>query len=159
MTTHAETGPIFLPICLNIAKGPITVIGGGRVAKQKLATLIQYTMNIRVAAKNILPEIRSMDLECLEQEYASEHLSGAMLVFACTNDSAVNHRIATDARARRIPVCVADDPAFCDFVSPAIYKREEMSVAVSSNAKDVRASVAWRNRIREIFENDPFKGD
>ncbi len=159
MKTDGDSDRVFLPVCLNIGSRKIAMVGGGRVAWQKLSTLIQYTGNIRICAPRILPEILHLGLECLEQKYAPSLLAGAVLVFACTDKRELNRRIALDARRLGIPVCTADDPAFCDFVSPAIYKRRNMSVAISSNAKNVCASVAWRNRIRELIENDSSKWD
>jgi precorrin-2 dehydrogenase / sirohydrochlorin ferrochelatase len=142
----------FLPICLNIENARIVVIGGGSVAEQKLKTLLLYTNNIIVCAPEISQSIQILPVTILKQPYKEDVLAGARIVYACTNIRNINRQIILDARRRQILACAADDPEACDFVSPAIYKKEHMSVAVSSNAQDVRRSVAWRNRIAEVFE-------
>jgi uroporphyrin-III C-methyltransferase/precorrin-2 dehydrogenase/sirohydrochlorin ferrochelatase len=143
----------FLPICLDVSKGCLVVVGGGQVARQKLITLTQYSGNIVVCAPRIIPEIRNLRVRCLTKPYSSDVLEGAVLVYACTDDRKVNRRVGRDARALGIPVCVADDPAVCDFVSPAVFKQGPMSVAVSSNAQNPPQSVAWRNEIRRLFSD------
>ena len=122
------------------------------MAAQKVRTLLQYTSDIRVAALQIGEDVRRLPVEAVERPYAPDLLEGMGLVYACTDDRELNRRIATEARGRGIPANAADDPAFCDFTSPAIYRRGNMSVAVSSNAQDVRRAVAWRNAIRRLDE-------
>jgi precorrin-2 dehydrogenase/sirohydrochlorin ferrochelatase len=143
----------FLPVCLNMENAAIVVVGGGTVAEQKIKPILQYTHNITVCAPEILPSIQALPVAILSQSYTEAVLTGARMVYACTNDRNINRQIALDARRLRILVCVADDPEFCDFISPAIYKKDHMSVAVSSNAQDVKRSVAWRNRIAELLSS------
>jgi precorrin-2 dehydrogenase / sirohydrochlorin ferrochelatase len=75
-------------------------------------------------------------------------------VFACTGDGDLNRRVVSDARRLGILVGAADDPEYCDFISPAIFRKGYMSVAVSSNARNVKKSIAWRDRIEELFLNE-----
>jgi siroheme synthase-like protein len=145
----------FLPICLNIENARIVVVGGGKAAEQKLKTLLLYTHNIVVCAPEIRQSIQALPVTLIEKRYEEGVLEGARMVYACTDDRDINRKIAADANQRHILVCVADDPEFCDFISPAIYKKDSISVAVSSNAQDVKRSVAWRNRIAEQFKSEP----
>lgn len=144
----------FLPVCLNIENAKIAVIGGGKAAEQKLKTLLLYTDNIIVCAPEINDAIRAMPVTCLQRPYEEGVLEGIRIVYACTDRKHVNRQIATDARRLNIWICAADDPEVCDFISAAIFKKGNMSVAVSSNAREVKRSVAWRNRIAEIFKDD-----
>ncbi len=142
----------FLPICFNIENADILMVGGGKVAQHKLAALRLYTERITICAPEIHPEIRSSGLNLMEQAYRPEVLSGFTLVYACTNNAQLNHQVARDARTRGILVNIADDPERCDFVSPAIFKQGAMSVAVSSDATDVKLAIAWRDKIRDLLE-------
>jgi siroheme synthase (precorrin-2 oxidase/ferrochelatase) len=51
-------------------------------------------------------------------------------------------------------VNVVDNPALSSFISPAVFCREGMTVAVSSHGRDVKKAVKWRDRIGELFNND-----
>ena len=42
----------------------------------------------------------------------------------------------------------------CDFVTPAIFKKDYVSVAVTSNAQSVMKSIEVRNKIKNFLEND-----
>ena len=144
----------FLPICLDIENAAIVVVGGGKVAEQKIKPLLQYTHSITVYAPETLAAIEALPVTIVKQSYTKAALAGTRLVYACTNDRNINRQIALDAKQLQILVCVADDPGWCDFISPAIFKKAHMSVAVSSNAEDVKRSVAWRNRIAEALSGE-----
>jgi precorrin-2 dehydrogenase/sirohydrochlorin ferrochelatase len=148
----------FLPICLHLRDARIVVVGGGRVAEQKLRTLLQFTRMITVVAPRVCAAIHAAGVTVQTTAYEPACLDGATLVYACTNDAAVNARVCADAHARGQLVCVADAPALCDFVSPAVVTHDGMVVAVSSHARQVRRAVAWRDRIKELLDDDQFDG-
>ena len=141
----------FMPVCLNVADSRIVIIGGGKVALQKLQTIILFSDKISVYAGTILDEIKKLNVSCHEKEYISEYIEGAMLVYACTDDAALNRRILDDCRKNGTPANIADAPNLCDFISPALFKNGNMSVAVSSNGDDAKKSVAWRNMLRRFL--------
>ncbi len=145
----------FLPICINVANVRILVVGGGRVAAQKLNTLIKYSRQITVCAPEICKEIKEMNLRLVEKPYAPEILEGHLLVYACTNNRQLNRKIGQQARQNGALVNVADDPAYCDFISPAVFKKGDFSAAFSSNARDVKKSIRWRNKFKKMFEEQP----
>ncbi|MFA5928600.1 MAG: bifunctional precorrin-2 dehydrogenase/sirohydrochlorin ferrochelatase [Candidatus Margulisiibacteriota bacterium] len=140
----------FLPVGLNLSRKKILIVGGGRTALQKIKMLGQFTNNILVVAPSILPEVGAL-VKCKLDRYNKKYLPKSGLVYACTNDKVINARIKREANARHLLVNVVDDPALCDFISPAIHKAEEMTVAVSSDGKNVKKSVAWRDKIAEIL--------
>jgi precorrin-2 dehydrogenase/sirohydrochlorin ferrochelatase len=144
----------FMPLCIDVSQGRIVVIGGGIVALQKLRTIITYARNVFVYAKDILPDIISLPVTCTKAMYDSNQISEALLVYACTDDRGLNRRISEDGRRIGTLVNTADDQDNCDIISPAIFRHEEMSVAVSSNGHCPKRSVNWRNAIREFALND-----
>jgi siroheme synthase-like protein len=145
----------FLPVALNLAHRNILFVGGGSVACHKYASLRRYGLPVTVAAPRICDELRrDSRVTCIQTPFSPRLLDSFSLVYACTNDSVVNREVHRHCKQRHILVNVADNPALCDFVSPAIYKNDHMSVAVSSNARDVRKAIAWRDRIRNLFESD-----
>ena len=144
---YTDKNMMFLPISLNITDKEILIIGGGKVAYHKIQLLLPYSNNIRIIAKEVIQEIRDLDLRFIEKEYEKSDLNDAFLVYACTDIKTLNQEIYKDAHEQKILVNVVDNPPLCDFVSPAIYKKDHMTVAVGSNAQDVHASIRWRNKI------------
>lgn len=131
------------------------MIGGGKVAAHKLSTLLKFTTNVTILAPVINDEIiNDKRLNVNIKSYERNDLSNFNIVYACTNDRKVNAVIKKDANDLGLLVNVADDPELCDFISPAIYKDNNITVAVGSNARDVKKAINIRNRIKILLEND-----
>jgi siroheme synthase-like protein len=146
---------VFLPVLINITDKKILIIGGGKVAVHKLSTLLKFTDDITILAPDIIEEIgNDSRLTLLIKHYEKEDLFNFHIVYACTNDKTVNATIKKDANSLGLLVNVADDPELCDFVSPAIYKDNYITVAVGSNAQDVKKAIQIKNRIKKILEDD-----
>lgn len=143
-----------MPIAINIRNKRILLIGGGKVALHKIASLKQYEAELHVLAIDVCEEIKKQSVWYTEKAYERNDLTGAYLVYACTNIKSLNEQIYGDCQGLDILVNVVDNPLLCDFVSPAIYKKDYLSVAVSSNARDVYKSIEVRDKIKTILEDD-----
>jgi siroheme synthase-like protein len=141
----------FLPIFMDVSRCRVLVIGGGTVAEQKLNYLLKFTKKISVLSRAFNDGVLSLGVECIRADYASQHLQGAGLVYACTNNRATNKKIKLDAEKLKIPVNVVDDPALCDFITPAVHASHNFCVAVSTFGKSPSGAVKIRNKIRDYL--------
>jgi siroheme synthase-like protein len=147
----------FLPISINITNKKIVIIGGGKVAFHKAAILSRFTSEATVIAPEFHSEFETLPFQLIHKEYEAEDLTGAFLVYICTGNEILNATIKTDCSTRGILASVCDNPLLCDFISPAIHKEENMTIAVSSNAQNVRLSIDVRNQIRDLAEKKILK--
>jgi precorrin-2 dehydrogenase / sirohydrochlorin ferrochelatase len=154
MLTNRNFEKTFMPIAIDVKGKKILLVGGGRIAYHKILSLLQYTQNIHVVALEVSEQIKSSGIAYQEKAYDPHDLNGSILVYACTNIGELNQQILNDAHKSGILVNVVDNPGKCDFVSPAIYKKDYLSIAVTSNAQDVYESIQLRNHIKSFLEND-----
>lgn len=143
-----------MPIAIDVKGKKVLLVGGGRIAFHKIQSLRQYADNIQVVALDVIDTIKNEGIQYLEKAYEPSDLVGSTLVYACTNNRELNEQVLKDAHRLGILVNVVDNPSHCDFVSPAIYRKDYLSVAVTSNAQDVYQSIELRNRIKLFLEND-----
>jgi siroheme synthase-like protein len=143
---------MFLPVCLNITDKPVVLIGGGRTAYHKATVLCRFTQKATVISPVFHEGFEQLPFRLVRKSYERSDLEGAFLVYICTEQPELNVAIKADCAALGILANVCDHPSLCDFVSPAIYKEGNVAIAVSSNATDVRQSIALRNRIRALVE-------
>ena len=123
------------PLFLDLAGRCVVVVGGGAVAARKVDKLLAAGARVRVVAPQIGPGIesrRNAKLEVVREEFAPSHVTGAALVFACTNDPVVNWAVARAARAAGAWANRADDPDDCDFTVPAVSEHGPIRLAVST---------------------------
>jgi len=129
----------YLPITISVVNRRCLVVGGGAVALRKVETLLEYETKITVIAPKPEPKIEyhaeKGRIELIKREYASPEASGYGLVIAASNDGFVNKEVYNDAVAARVPVNVVDNPGLCDFIFPAVTKRDCLTVAVSTDGQ------------------------
>jgi len=145
---------MFLPINIRIDDKKILFIGGGKIAMHKILTVEKYTSNITILSPDIHDELKGKGFTEMYKEYETSDLEGFFLVYACTNNIEVNRRIKYDAETYGILVNVVDNRELSDFISPAVFKQDEMTVAISSNGQNVKKSVEWRDKIKAILQNN-----
>lgn len=143
----------YLPITIKIVSTNILIVGGGKVATHKAQILARFTDKATVIAPEISEELRALPFRIIAKEFEPIDLDGIDLLFVCTGNHELNHEIKRLAAQRHILTSVCDDPAECDFISPAIYRDENLTIAVGSDSRDVKRSIRVRNRIQELIEN------
>lgn len=147
----------FLPVSVNITKKKILLVGGGRVALHKAAILSRFTDRVAAVATDFHPGFAALPLERVQKKYAPDDLTGASLVYICTENEALNREVKDECSRRGLPASVCDNPALCDFISPAVYKNGNITIAVSSNGQNVRQSIDIRNQIQKLVEQEVVK--
>lgn len=143
----------YLPIAIDISDSKILIIGGGQSALKKIRILQRSGANIEVVAENIIDEVYASGVIYRQKRYEKSDLNGYLMLYSCTNNETLDKQIAEDGREAGVLVNVHDNPALCQFVSPAIYRDGNISVAVSSNAENVYEAIRVRNLIQEYLEN------
>lgn len=125
-----------LPIFMRIKGRRCAVIGGGEVAARKVTMLLKAGADVLVVSPELHHELAAMrDSGQILHEAATfraEHLEGACLVVAATDDETVNRAVFAEASARTLPVNVVDCPELCTFTMPSIVERYPLTIAISS---------------------------
>lgn len=146
----------YYPINLNITGKLCVVIGGGSVAERKVKNLLLCGARVGVVSPDLTGLLskwaRQGKVDYIRSEYRAGHLNDAFLVYAATSDRKVNARIARDAARRRLLVNVADSPTESTFILPAVMRRREISIAVSTNGLSPAKSVRIRDRLKTLMD-------
>jgi precorrin-2 dehydrogenase / sirohydrochlorin ferrochelatase len=130
--------------CLDLRGRDCLVVGGGRVATEKVRGLLDCGANVTVVAPAVDEELRALAVRLVERAFSRSDVVGRFLVVAATNDRSVNADVSSVARERETLCNVADDPELCSFILPAIVRRDPIVVGVSTGG----ASPALAQRIR-----------
>lgn len=147
----------YYPFYMKIDNRKWLIVGGGAVAAGRFSRLLEFTDNITVLAPEISSEIINKakgSVRLLRSEYASHFLKDADICLAATSDHELNRQIALDCRAENILVNASDDPEFCDFIFPAVLKKGNLTVSVSTGGSSPRFASLLRDRISDIIPDD-----
>jgi uroporphyrin-III C-methyltransferase/precorrin-2 dehydrogenase/sirohydrochlorin ferrochelatase len=142
----------FLPIFANVRNKLCLVVGGGSVAARKAGVLLEAGAKVRVVAPEIDEELKLEEgVEAVVARFAPQHLDGAVLAIAATDDREVNKQVSELAQARNIPVNVVDDSELCTFIMPAILDRSPLMVAFSSGGASPVLTRMMRGKLETVI--------
>jgi hydroxymethylbilane synthase len=124
------------PIVLALRDRRTVVVGGGAVAERKVHGLREAQAEVVVIAPELTPALRDLaaagELTWQARAFAPGDAAGALLVFAATDDPAVNAAVVADARAHGALVNDAGEAERGDFRTPAVHRSGPLTVSVDS---------------------------
>jgi precorrin-2 dehydrogenase/sirohydrochlorin ferrochelatase len=130
------------------------VIGGGNVAFRKIIGLLDAGASITFISPKAITKLdeltRIQKLEWLKRPYQEGDLEGAFLVVAATDDPIVNQTVWEEAQREGCLVNVVDDPAHSNFIVPALVRRGDLTIAISTGG----TSPALARRLREKLDTE-----
>jgi uroporphyrin-III C-methyltransferase / precorrin-2 dehydrogenase / sirohydrochlorin ferrochelatase len=140
------------PIFLDLDGQPVVVIGGGTVAERKIETLLDSGARVTVVSPEVTARIATRSEEgrvtLRPRRYQAGDLRGFRLAYAATSDPDVNLAVRREALDSAIWLNAIDQPDLCDFITPAIVRRGDLTIAVSTNGR----CPALARRLREDLE-------
>lgn len=147
-----------LPLNIDVRGMTVLVVGGGAVAGRKIIALLAAGAIVRVVAPELTSEITrlaaagavSLKSGC----YEPRDLHDAFLAIAATNDPEANRRIAADARQRGMLVTVTGEPESGNCTFPALLRRGNLEVSVSTNGTCPGFSAIVRDTIADIIGDE-----
>lgn len=151
--TYGETEMPTLALNVRMPGKLAVVIGGGTVALRKVRTLLTAGAPVRVVSLEICPEIEALkaggNITVRLGSYIVSDLDGAFLVIAATGSAKVNELVCNDARESGVLVNVVDNPPAGDCTFPAILRRGDLEIAVSTGGSCPTFAVDVRDIIAE----------
>ncbi len=139
----------YYPVFFDLRGRSVLVIGGGRLALEKVNGLLAADASVTVVAQTLNDELKKLledgRVEHLARAYQTGDMQGRALVMAATGDPSGNPALQADARAIGVPLNAADDPDNCDFILPAVVRKPPLTLAISTGG----GSPAMARRVRE----------
>ncbi|HXE15660.1 MAG TPA: NAD(P)-dependent oxidoreductase [Stellaceae bacterium] len=127
-----------LPITLNPAKIAILLIGDGPAADRRAAMLGDAGIReIRRLAPGSIPEAADLD--------------GVRLVFIADRHAPDSDAIAARSRAAGALVHIEDDPARSDLHMPAVLRRGDLAIAISTGGASPALAARLKRALAELF--------
>ena len=146
------------PVFFDLTRRPCVVIGGGPVAERKVAGLVEAGATVTVISPRLTARLgRWADdgaIQYVARPYRAGDLAGFFLAFVTTGNPAVDAAVFADGRAAGVLVNSADDPTHCDFFLPALIRRGDLAVAVSTGGTSPALARAVREELQSLVGED-----
>ena len=142
----------YYPVYLDLENRQCVVIGGNDEALRKVKGLLDSLALVTVIAPELDPQLFEMvenkTISWKARNYQAGDLHGAFLaIVADTSDTQTNLQVTAEANEQNAVLNVMDVTHMCSFIAPAIARRGDVTLAISSGG----ASPALTRKFREIL--------
>ena len=145
---------MFYPLLIDLTGRRVLIVGGGPVAERKLDSLVEAGASVVVVSPEVTRAIRDRGnggrIEVRERDFVEADLDGMDLAVSATGDAAVQRRVADAARSKRVWVNTVDEPALCDFIVPAVLRRGDVLIAISTSGKSPSLAAELRRKLENV---------
>src|SRR5713226_3719081 len=131
------------------------VVGAGKVGEPKIGGLIDTGARIHVVAVAASDQVREwadagkIDLEL--RAFSSADLDGKFLAVVATASHSLNERVYLEAQQRGVLCNVVDVPEYCDFFYPAVVRRGDLQIAISTAGQSPSLAPKLRQQLERQF--------
>jgi precorrin-2 dehydrogenase / sirohydrochlorin ferrochelatase len=143
------------PMFLKLAGKQCLVVGAGRVGEPKIGGLLESGARIRVIALDATPTVREWaragKLELELRAFSADDLEGVFLAVVATNSRHLNELIYDEAQKRGVLSNVVDVPDLCDFFYPAVVRRGDLQIAISTAGQSPSLAQKIRQQLEKQF--------
>jgi len=143
------------PMFLKLKGRQCLVVGAGKIGEPKIGGLLETSARIRVVALDASPAVREWaragKIELELRAFSAEDLDGAFLAVVATNSRSLNERVYHAAQRRGVLCNVVDVPDLCDFFYPAIVRRGDLQIAVSTSGRSPSLAQKIRQQLEKQF--------
>jgi precorrin-2 dehydrogenase/sirohydrochlorin ferrochelatase len=144
------------PMFLKLEGKRCLVVGAGQVGEPKIAGLIDTGASIHVIALEASAAVGEWEttgkIKLELRAFVPEDLDGAFLAVIATASSALNKNIYQQAQRRGVLCNVVDVPELCDFYYPAVVRRGDLQIAVSTSGQSPSLAQKIRQQLERQFD-------
>src|SRR5688572_15231447 len=142
----------YYPVYLQLHEQPCTVIGGGKIAEGKVDGLLAGGARVKVISPDLTPHLQDLvtqnKIEYIAREYQHGDLSGAFMVICGTDKAEINRQVWEEGSANRQLVNVVDDTPRCNFIAPAILRKGDLTIAISTAGRAPAIAVRLKEQLQ-----------
>jgi len=140
---------------MKLAGKQCLVVGAGKVGEPKISGLIDTGASVHVVAIAASGQVREWaDAGKIELElraFTAGDLDSKFLAVAATASESLNKLIYREAQRRGVLCNVVDVPEYCDFFYPAVVRRGDLQIAISTAGQSPSLAQKIRLQLERQF--------
>ena len=143
------------PIFLGLDGQMVVVVGGGTIGERKVDSLLESGARVTLISPEVTERLAERAdagaIALHRRAYRRGDLAGCRLAYAATPDPDVNRAVRDEAQALGIWFNAVDQPDLCDFITPAVVRRGDLTLAVSTNGRCPALAKEIRQQLERTF--------
>lgn len=147
------------PIILNnLETQPVLVVGGGKIAQDKVVQLLEAGAGcVTVLSPALHGELAMLltqgRIQWTARAFQPGDIAGAppFLAIAATDDPAVNRAVVIEARQARVLANAVDDPPYCDFYAVSVVRQGSLTIGIGTDGQMPALAARLRAKLQRGF--------
>jgi len=145
----------YYPAYLDLQKRTVLVVGGGAIAEGKALQLIDAGARVRVVSPELTAKLSELAergvIDHREGRFTEDDLNGVALVVCATNEKEVNEEVSRLSAGRGLLCNVVDQPALCNFITPALVSRGGLQISISTGGGSPSLTQRVKREVGELI--------
>ncbi len=138
------------PINLNLEGRSCLVVGAGRIGLRKTEQLLAAGAIVTVVALEVVSDFAGLPVTIHQRAFELPDLDGQRLVITATGNRELDQLIYDTCEERGVWINSADDPDRCAFTLPAVVRRGDLMVTVSTGGNSPALSSWMRQKLEAL---------
>jgi precorrin-2 dehydrogenase / sirohydrochlorin ferrochelatase len=146
-----------IPLLFTLKNKKVMIIGGGNIAFRKAKALVNSGASITIISPGIIEEFNTYpSIKWLKKRFEPEDVKEAHIIFAATNDKEINQFVKNSTTEFQWFNDVSNQEN-SDFHTPAIVRRGDLIVSVSTSGKSPVLTKKIKNELENFFDHNVDK--
>ncbi len=145
----------YFPAFLKLDHSKILIVGGGKIATEKIEKLLDFTKNIEVISdrysEKMLSHIIDNKLFYKTKPYEEGDSRGFDIVIVAVDSLDLQEKIYKETRNSRTLCNAVDSVAYCDFIFPSYIKEGDLTIAISTSGASPAIAKYLKKFIKRIL--------
>ena len=145
----------YFPAFIKLDDKKILLVGGGKIAYEKLLHLLDFTTDITVIAQEfsdeMLAKIDALRLEYAKRSYEKGDIARYGIVVVAVDDIPLQSAIFEESKEYKCLCNAVDSVDYCDFIFPSYIKQGDLTIAVSTSGASPAMAKHLRRYLQELI--------
>ena len=142
----------YFPFYTDISGKRCVIIGGGTVALRKVQIILGFGADVTVIAPKICYELEGLPVERIYRKFEDSDLDGAYFAVYAADDKELSAHVHELCLKKHIMLNSVDDIDNCDFIFPAMVKKDNITISISTGATSPVFAKYLKTRIEELLD-------
>ncbi|MDF1875426.1 bifunctional precorrin-2 dehydrogenase/sirohydrochlorin ferrochelatase [Sulfurimonas sp. SAG-AH-194-I05] len=142
----------YFPAFIKLDEKKVLIVGGGKIAQEKLEKLLDFTSAISLISLDFSPSIMSLiqkhNLHFEKSAYEKGRLEDYAIVIVAVDAISLQEEIFKESKNHNCLCNAVDSVAFCDFIFPSYIKEDDLTIAISTSG----SSPAVAKHLKKYFK-------
>ena len=148
----------YFPAFLDLNGKRTLIIGGGKIAGDKLSHMLDFTRDITIVAPQIDERVAALieryDLQFHKRAYKRGDCRGYFIVIVAVDDLNVQKEVYEECQEIGALCNAVDSVEYCDFIYPSYIKEGDLVIAFSTSGASPSLAKYLRRAIQKLLPKD-----